>query len=172
MTWYTAPTLSGSRIMLRELVSGDAPALAAAVDRPEAFRWTTVPGDVAAAERYIQTALDTPDRVAFAVVEQDSGRVVGSTSYYDITPDYRALAIGHTWYSAAVHGTAVNPEAKLLLLRRAFEDLSASEWCGIPMNATPNRGRASPNSAPRSKVCCASTVHFPMDHGAPQRNTR
>ncbi|MDV7133336.1 GNAT family N-acetyltransferase [Williamsia muralis] len=144
MTWYTAPTLSGARIMLRELVPDDAPALAAAVDRPEAFRWTTVPGDVAAAERYIQTALDTPDRVAFAVVEQDSGRVVGSTSYYDITPDYRALAIGHTWYSAAVHGTAVNPEAKLLLLRRAFEDLSAVRvvWHTDERNAQSRAGIA------------------------------
>jgi RimJ/RimL family protein N-acetyltransferase len=125
MTWFTAPTLTGSRIVLRELMLTDAPALAAAVDQPEAFRWTTVPGDVASAERYIQTAFDTPDRVAFAVIDQSSGCIVGSTSFYDINPDHRALAIGHTWYSASAHGTAVNPEAKLLLLRRAFEELRA-----------------------------------------------
>ena len=144
MTWFTAPTLAGSRIVLRQLVPDDASALAAAVDRPEAFRWTTVPGDVASAERYIQTALETPDRVAFAVVDHDSGRIVGSTSYYDITPGYRTLAIGHTWYSAAVHGTAVNPEAKLLLLRRAFEDLSAVRvvWHTDERNAQSRAGIA------------------------------
>ena len=70
--------------------------------------------------------------------------MVGSTSYYDITPDYRALAIGHTWCSAAVHGTAVNPEAKLLLLRRAFEDLSAVRvvWHTDERNAQSRAGIA------------------------------
>jgi RimJ/RimL family protein N-acetyltransferase len=125
MTWFTTPTLTGSRVVLREFTLADAPALAAAVDKPEAFRWTTVPTDEASAERYIQTALDATDRVAFAVVDQDHGRIVGSTSFYDINPDHRALAIGHTWYSTSAQGTTVNPEAKSLLLRRAFDELGA-----------------------------------------------
>jgi RimJ/RimL family protein N-acetyltransferase len=144
MTWFTTPTLTGSRVVLREFTLADAPALAAAVDKPEAFRWTTVPTDEASAERYIQTALDATDRVAFAVIDQNHGRIVGSTSFYDITPDHRALAIGHTWYSTSVQGTAVNPEAKLLLLRRAFEELGAVRvvWHTDERNAQSRAGIA------------------------------
>jgi RimJ/RimL family protein N-acetyltransferase len=144
MTWFTTPTLTGSRVVLRAFTLADAPALAAAVDKPEAFRWTTVPTDNASAEQYIQTALDASDRVAFAVVDQSTDRIVGSTSFYDINPDHRALAIGHTWYSASVQGTAVNPEAKLLLLRRAFEELGAVRvvWHTDERNAQSRAGIA------------------------------
>ena len=86
MNWFTAPVLTGSRVTLRPLALSDASELCAAVDRPEAYGWTTVPSDADGATRYIQTALDTPDRVAFAVVDNDSGHIVGSTSFYDITP--------------------------------------------------------------------------------------
>lgn len=125
MTWLSVPTLTGTRVTLRPLVLTDAADLAAAVDTREAFRWTTVPADEAGAGDAIQTALDTPDRVAFAVIDHESDRIVGTTSYYDINPGNRALAIGYTWYSAVVQGTEVNPDAKLLLLQRAFEDLGA-----------------------------------------------
>jgi RimJ/RimL family protein N-acetyltransferase len=144
MTWFTTPTLTGSRVVLREFTLADAPALAAAVDKPEAFRWTTVPTDEASAERYIQTALDATDRVAFAVVDQDHGRIVGSTSFYDINPDHQALAIGHTWYSTSAQGTTVNPEAKSLLLRRAFDELGAVRvvWHTDERNAQSRAGIA------------------------------
>jgi N-acetyltransferase len=144
MNWFTAPVLTGSRVTLRPLALSDAPELSAAVDRPDAYGWTTVPTDADGATRYIQTALDTPDRVAFAVVDNDSGHIVGSTSFYDITPANWTLAIGHTWYSTAVQGTTVNPEAKLLLLQRAFEQLGAVRvvWHTDERNAQSRAGIA------------------------------
>jgi RimJ/RimL family protein N-acetyltransferase len=144
MTWLSAPVLSGIRVSLRPLVLADAPALAAAVDTPKAFRWTTVPADEQGALAYIQTALDTPDRVAFAVVDSATGTIVGSTSYYDVNEANRALAIGYTWYSASVQGSTVNPDAKLLLLRRAFEDLGAVRvvWHTDERNAQSRAGIA------------------------------
>jgi len=62
--------------------------------------------------------------VAFAIVAGD--RVVGGTTFLDISvPDCR-LEIGNTWHAPAVWRTAVNTESKLLLLRHAFETLGAN----------------------------------------------
>lgn len=52
-----------------------------------------------------------------------AARVVGHTSYLNIKPEHKTLEIGTTWISQAHHGTAVNPESKLLLMRHAFETL-------------------------------------------------
>lgn len=126
-TWIGAPTLPGTRVRLRPLTDDDAAELAAAVDEPDAFRWTTVPGDEPAAHGYIATADADPARVAFAVVDTLDGTdaIVGTTSFYDIDPRNRSVAIGYTWYSRRVQGTTVNPESKLLLLQHAFETCGA-----------------------------------------------
>jgi RimJ/RimL family protein N-acetyltransferase len=59
----------------------------------------------------------------FAVVTCETGQVVGATRYMNINPNDRGLEIGGTWYAVEYQGTPVNPEAKFLLMRRAFEDL-------------------------------------------------
>ena len=58
--------------------------------------------------------------LAFAVIERGTGRAVGSTRFLDYQPAHRGVEIGWTWYHRAHWGGAVNPEAKLLLLRHAF----------------------------------------------------
>ena len=63
--------------------------------------------------------------VAFAVVHLTSGRAVGSTSYMDIVREHRTLELGTTWYGTAWQRTGVNTECKYLLMRHAFEALSA-----------------------------------------------
>ena len=53
------------------------------------------------------------------------GTVIGTSSYHDVSvPDAR-LEIGSTAYDPRVWGSAVNPEAKLLLLSHAFDTLGA-----------------------------------------------
>jgi RimJ/RimL family protein N-acetyltransferase len=51
-------------------------------------------------------------------------RAIGRTTYMDIKPEHRGLEIGRTWIGRAYHGTRVNPEAKYLMLRHAFESLT------------------------------------------------
>jgi RimJ/RimL family protein N-acetyltransferase len=51
------------------------------------------------------------------------GRLVGSSSYLQIDGPNRRVEIGATWYVESVRRTGVNTEAKLLLLRHAFESL-------------------------------------------------
>jgi RimJ/RimL family protein N-acetyltransferase len=59
----------------------------------------------------------------FAVVHLESNQAVGATRYMDIQPANRAVEIGGTWYAPAYRRTAVNTEAKYLLLSHAFEAL-------------------------------------------------
>ncbi len=59
----------------------------------------------------------------FAVIHLASGRAVGSTRYMDIQRANRGLEIGGTWYAREHQRTAVNTEAKYLLLSHAFETL-------------------------------------------------
>ena len=49
------------------------------------------------------------------------GRVVGSTRFLALRPEHRSVEIGWTWLDPSVWGTGVNVEAKLLMLRHAFE---------------------------------------------------
>jgi N-acetyltransferase len=64
-------------------------------------------------------------QVPFAIVEQAGGQPVGSTRLLAIEPDHRRLEIGHTWVAPAWQRSAINSEAKLLLLSHAFDELAA-----------------------------------------------
>ncbi|MFF0816748.1 GNAT family N-acetyltransferase [Rhodococcus sp. NPDC003318] len=137
-SWYSAPVLDGRRVRLEPLVAAHAAGLADAADDPELFRWTSAPiAGLEDAEAFIRAASADPHRTAFAQVDVATGTVVGTTSYYDIRPAHRCLAIGYTWISRAAQGTAINPEAKYLLMRRAFEELGAVrvEWHTDERNA-------------------------------------
>ena len=61
----------------------------------------------------------------FVAVQLESGRVAGATRYLNISPKDRGLEIGGTWYGLDFQRTAVNTEAKYLLLKHAFETLGA-----------------------------------------------
>jgi RimJ/RimL family protein N-acetyltransferase len=75
------------------------------------------------ARAYIETALATADRLAFAVIEAASGAVLGSTSFHDILPAVQRVEIGYTWYAASRQRTHVNSTCKLLMMSHAFEVL-------------------------------------------------
>jgi N-acetyltransferase len=60
-------------------------------------------------------------RIAWAVRRMDDGAVVGTTSLYEIKPDYRRCEIGSTFYRPEVRGGPVNPSCKRLLLGHAFD---------------------------------------------------
>ncbi|GAC50014.1 GNAT family N-acetyltransferase [Gordonia aichiensis] len=123
--WLGTKTLVGERVTLRPLTFDDAPALAQVVDDRQRFAWTSVPDDEQSARAYIAAADADDSRIAYAVVDNSDGRVVGSTSFYDIDQANLAVAIGYTFYADSAQGTAVNPTAKYLLLRHAFEECGA-----------------------------------------------
>jgi RimJ/RimL family protein N-acetyltransferase len=73
---------------------------------------------------YIETAVQTDNRFAFAVINASTGKVLGSTSFHDIVPAVKRVEIGYTWYARSCQRTHVNSTAKLLLLTHAFETLA------------------------------------------------
>jgi RimJ/RimL family protein N-acetyltransferase len=88
------------------------------------FRHIPAGGNASNFERWIDhvaRATDSGERLAFAVRRLSDGAIVGSTSYLDILPHDARVEIGATWYVRAAQGSAVNPEAKLLLLGNAFD---------------------------------------------------
>ena len=89
------------------------------------LRVTSVP-EPHEARAYIETALQTDNRFAFAVLDAISGEVLGSSSYHDILPAVKRVEIGYTWYAARCQRTHVNSTCKLLLMTHAFETLGCN----------------------------------------------
>lgn len=75
--------------------------------------------------RYIDFQLSRPSTIVFAVVDNSTGKAIGSTSYMNIRPEHRGLEIGSTWIAKHTRGTRVNPSMKYLMLKHAFEQLGA-----------------------------------------------
>jgi RimJ/RimL family protein N-acetyltransferase len=121
------PTLTGTAVELRPLEPEHAPALldAAADGQLWNMKLTVVPGP-ATIDGYVAAAL--AGRAAgtvmpFVIVLRESGALVGSTRFWKIDRANRKLEIGHTWLSESVQRSAVNTEAKYLLLSHAFDTM-------------------------------------------------
>jgi N-acetyltransferase len=89
------------------------------------IRVTSVP-EAEQTGKYIEDALamrDAGNRFAFAVIEDSTGKVLGSTSYHDILPAVKRVEIGYTWYGKSSQRSHVNTTCKLLMMQHAFETL-------------------------------------------------
>ena len=89
------------------------------------IRVTSVP-EPEKTRAYIEAALNATDRFAFAVIEEATGKVIGTSSYHDVLPAVKRVEIGYTWYARSVQRTHVNTTCKLLLLSHAFETLGCN----------------------------------------------
>lgn len=92
---------------------------------PDLWRWTLnlvrTPGEMRA---YIEAALEAQAQgtaLPFATSDRASGRVVGSTRFGNVSRADRRVEIGWTWIARPWQRTAVNTEAKYLMLAHAFE---------------------------------------------------
>ncbi|OSI11695.1 GNAT family N-acetyltransferase [Neisseria canis] len=117
-------TLSLNRIRLEPLGAQHEQGLRQATEDGELWRLVFAsapePERVAA---YIETALNTPNRLAFAVIDETNRQVIGSTGYHDINIPAGRLDIGHTWYAQSYWRSRANTTCKYLLLQHAFETL-------------------------------------------------
>ena len=119
--------LEGGQVRLEPLTLEHHAALCEVGLDPDLWQW--IPYRATTAEEmlaYIQSALK--DQAAgtaqpFATVERSTGRVIGSTRYMNIDVTNRRREIGATWIAKPWQRTAINTEAKYLMLRHAFETL-------------------------------------------------
>lgn len=91
----------------------------------DVFRWIPyamkTPADFRRMVEKTLTEQERGESVAFATTEKKSGRVIGSTRFMNIDRANRRVEIGSTWIAPQWQRTAVNTEAKYLMLRHAFE---------------------------------------------------
>ena len=116
---------NGLRLEPLALTHEDGLAAAAADGQLWRLRVTSVP-EPQETRAYIETALQMREqgsRFAFAVIDEATGRVLGSTSFHDIIPAVRRVEIGYTWYARSVQRSHVNTTCKLLMLGHAFDQL-------------------------------------------------
>ena len=94
-------------------------------DAEEIFRWIPysmrTPEDFRKLVDKVFAEQERGESVAFATVDRKSGKTAGSTRFMNIDRANRRVEIGSTWIIPAFQRTAVNTEAKYLMLRHAFE---------------------------------------------------
>jgi len=123
--------LEGRHVRLEPMTLAHVPGLlAAAEDWPEIFRYLLIPpfkgfDDTAAWVKEALAAKEAETEVPFVTVRRNDGMVVGSTRYIDIRRAHRGLEIGWTWITPDAQRTAINTEAKYLMLKHAFEEQGA-----------------------------------------------
>ncbi len=118
-------TLEGRHVRLEPLTRDHVDALWSVADDPDLWRHTltriSTRDELAAyvlaalAEQALGTALP------LATIDRATGRVAGSTRFINVSQRDLRVEIGHTFVGRAFQRTAVNTEAKLLMLRHAFE---------------------------------------------------
>ena len=118
-------TLEGRDVRLEPLAASHHAALCEVGLDPEL--WRLIPYRASTPEEmrgYIDSALAAQaagTAIPFATVERASGRVIGSTRFMNIDAANRRVEIGSTWLAKPWQRTAINTEAKYLMLRHAFE---------------------------------------------------
>ncbi|MBT8163340.1 MULTISPECIES: GNAT family N-acetyltransferase [Arthrobacter] len=127
MTFAQPVTLTGSYVTLEPLAEEHLDGLCQAVEDGQMWNtwFTRIPApDQMMAEIQKRRALQEAGTMApWTIRRNDTGDICGMTTFCNIRADNRRLEIGSTWLAKSAQRTAVNTEAKLLQLSRAFESL-------------------------------------------------
>ncbi len=119
--------LTGTHALLEPLAREHEPDIRRAAADGELWRlWYTSVPSPEKTSAWLDAALDMRERLGampFVVRSKLTGRIVGSTRYFNVDAPNRRLEIGHTWYSKSAQRTGINTECKLMLLTHAFETL-------------------------------------------------
>ncbi len=125
--WLHPVTLSGTHVLLEPLSHLHREDLIEAARDGELWKlwYTSVPSPDEMSDE-IDRRLDlqaSGSMLPFAVIDPSKDKAVGMTTYMNVDPVHRRVEIGSTWYRRSSQRTALNTEAKLLLLTHAFEKL-------------------------------------------------
>ena len=128
MTWLTPVTLRTARATLVPLDQSHHDGLVEAVKDGELWNlWYTriaAPDEMRAD---IERRLDLQRKgsmLPFTVIDNETGRVAGMTTYMNVDEQHHRVEIGSTWYRKNVQRTNLNTHCKLALLAHAFDALN------------------------------------------------
>jgi nitroimidazol reductase NimA-like FMN-containing flavoprotein (pyridoxamine 5'-phosphate oxidase superfamily)/RimJ/RimL family protein N-acetyltransferase len=128
--WHEPVTLRGKHVVLEPLAMSHVDGLFEVIGGDEeVWRYLNIPrADTREQmELVVSKALEWQAaglRVPFAQLDVQTGEVLGTTSYFP-EPALECMEIGATYLARKAWRTAINTEAKLLLMERAFEVLAA-----------------------------------------------
>jgi RimJ/RimL family protein N-acetyltransferase len=123
-------TLEGAHARLEPLSESHHDPLCAIGLDPELWKW--IPIQVLDREQmmnFIRRELAEQAQgtsIPFATVERSSGTVIGATRFMNIDAANKRVEIGSTWIAKPWQRTAINTEAKYLMMRYAFETLGCN----------------------------------------------
>lgn len=129
MSWEKLPQLelANDRVTLRRIRISDIGGFREIAFEPDTWRYFV--SSIATEqdlEEFIETAVRdtlTGTRIVFAIIDNGSGRIVGSSAYGNLAKTERRLEIGWSWVCEAARRTGINRAAKLALLDHAFAEL-------------------------------------------------
>ena len=128
MNWLEPVTLRGAHVTLAPLERGHCDALIEAVRDGELWQlwYTAVPSPEKMAEEIDRrlAGREKGEWLPFTIIAATTGKPVGMTNYLHVDAPNRRVEIGATWYRKSAQRSALNTEAKLLLLGHAFEKLN------------------------------------------------
>ncbi|MEX0168486.1 GNAT family N-acetyltransferase [Streptomyces sp. LMG1-1-1.1] len=140
--------LSNDRVTLRRVRIGDVEEFSRIVYEPETWEYfvtrIATPEDL---EGFVETAVKDSlngTRIVYAIVDNATGRIVGSSAYGNLAKADRRVEIGWSWVCSAARRTGINRAAKLALLDHAFGELECErvEFKTDVLNAGARRGLA------------------------------
>jgi len=143
--WLTKSiVLENDRALLRPLESSDFELLLPySLNEPELWEFSLIPANGENNLRnYIQKALAekaSGTSYPFLVIDKQTGKVAGSTRFYDFQARHNTTQLGYTWYGKAFQRTGLNRNCKLIMLEFAFESLKLDR---VEFRADANNARS------------------------------
>ena len=125
--WFARTVLTGDVVRLEPLRQDHLDGLTEAGLDPRIWAWMpadgSTPEGMAAIVESAIGARAAGTMLPYVTIARQDDRIAGSSRYLNLVPDDLRLEIGWTWLDPAFQRTAVNTEAKLLMLGHAFDDL-------------------------------------------------
>jgi RimJ/RimL family protein N-acetyltransferase len=150
-TWTPRPlpsveSLQGRLVTLRPTdVTDDAAALYDATRDGDPALWNYLSygpfEDQGGFEQWLARHVADPTMLTESVVDNDSGKALGSASFMRMEPAFGVIEIGHIFFGKALQRTPAATEAIFLMMRHVFDDLGYRrlEWKCDAANARSRR---------------------------------
>ncbi|MGZ7042165.1 MAG: GNAT family N-acetyltransferase [Thermoanaerobaculia bacterium] len=164
MKFDLQPTLTGTLLALRPLRAEDFDALFAAASDP--LIWEQHPETDRYKREVFQKYFDSAiaSGGAFAIVERNSGRIIGSSRYWNLKPSESEIEIGWTFLERRFWGGRHNGELKSLMLEHAFRYVDRVVFVVGENNLR------SQNALRKIGAELVGTAERPSPDGTPRRN--
>ena len=127
--WLYETTLKGKLVTLAPLKREHTSELLDAATDGELWNlWYTSIPNSKTIDAYLNQAFTDQSNgraLLFAVIDNATQKIIGSTRYCNADTFNKRVEIGYTWYAKSFQRTGINTECKYLLLTHAFETLDA-----------------------------------------------